>query len=206
MLVIFNVNLDVHQCHEVQKLISHSHFVLVSRSCLQYLAVDGRSGDACQGYVPSGTCMEKLLRNHGNGAGTSAVRFISSFLNNATHQVVSFLFLEIQFDHRTLALGTLGAVSAMYAAAVRSPHFKALPAASRRALHHVVSVFVRAFFCVGFSFSKREKVCCSSAHSNSANCIILFQAGMAVVQVGLGISTLLMFVPVHLAATHQVKQ
>jgi len=27
----------------------------------------------------------------------------------------------------------------MYAAAVRSPHFKALPAASRRALHHVVS-------------------------------------------------------------------
>jgi len=28
---------------------------------------------------------------------------------------------------------------------------------------------------------------------------------MAVVQVGLGISTLLMYVPVHLAATHQVN-
>lgn len=129
--------------------------------------------------------LEPAWRNFFETTATVQVRSLCAFgcLKNATHQVVSSLFLDIQFDHRTLALGTLGAVSAMYAAAVRSPHFKALPAASRRALHHVVSVrtvhclHVQAFFpefLVGVSLSKKKIICCSSARSNSANCFILF--------------------------------
>jgi hypothetical protein len=43
-----------------------------------------------------------------------------------------------QFDHRVLALTTLASVLSTYAVAVRSELFKALPASSRRAMHHAV--------------------------------------------------------------------
>jgi hypothetical protein len=47
-------------------------------------------------------------------------------------------FFTAQFDHRALALTTLASVLSTYAVAVRSELFKALPAGSRRALHHAV--------------------------------------------------------------------
>merc|ERR1719498_1650056 len=72
----------------------------------------------------------------------------------------------VQFDHRVMALTTLASVLGTYAVAVRSQFMAALPAASRRALHHA--------------------------------------AGMVVAQVALGITTLLMYVPLHVAATHQI--
>jgi cytochrome c oxidase assembly protein subunit 15 len=73
----------------------------------------------------------------------------------------------VQFDHRVLALTTLGSISAMFAMAVKSPHWSTLPHASRKAFHAVI--------------------------------------GMAGLQVALGISTLLLYVPVPLAAVHQVS-
>jgi len=71
----------------------------------------------------------------------------------------------VQFDHRVLAMSTLASVLGTYAVAMKSECMKALPAASRRALHHA--------------------------------------AGMVLLQVGLGITTLLMYVPVSVAAMHQ---
>jgi heme A synthase len=65
----------------------------------------------------------------------------------------------------------------------------ALPAASRRALHHAVC-----------SCRLLGDGSCSLNHSS----ICTLQAGMVVAQVALGITTLLMFVPTGIAATHQV--
>jgi len=74
----------------------------------------------------------------------------------------------VQFDHRVLAMGTLGAIAAMYAHALSwttRTHWHALPPRSRLACHLV--------------------------------------AGMGLTQVGLGITTLLLYVPIPLAALHQ---
>ena len=72
----------------------------------------------------------------------------------------------VQFDHRVLALTTLGSIGAMFTKARMSGLlWNSLPSYARLALN--------------------------------------LTAGMSVAQVGLGISTLLLYVPVPLAATHQ---
>ena len=74
----------------------------------------------------------------------------------------------VQFDHRMLAMATLGGIWIMYAyakTAAEGAYWKALPRATRVALTAVT--------------------------------------GMSLVQVGLGISTLLLYVPIPLAAVHQ---
>lgn len=74
----------------------------------------------------------------------------------------------VQFDHRVLAMATLGGIWSMYAAAKTAAggaFWTSLPRATRVALTAVT--------------------------------------GMSLVQVGLGISTLLLYVPVPLAAVHQ---
>jgi len=96
-------------------------------------------------WIPSGILsMEPLWKNF--------------FENTAT----------VQFDHRVLALSTVGTVSAMYAYAVRSGNgifWKSLPKYTQYAFNACL--------------------------------------GMTATQVGLGISTLLLYVPVPLAAVHQ---
>ncbi|KAJ1430482.1 cytochrome oxidase assembly protein-domain-containing protein [Ochromonadaceae sp. CCMP2298] len=72
----------------------------------------------------------------------------------------------VQFDHRYLAMSTLGLITATYATALGSRHWGSLPAASRTAAHLV--------------------------------------AGMGATQVSLGIATLLLYVPIPLAAAHQL--
>eukprot|EP00605_Chrysophyceae_sp_TOSAG23-4_P001045 GSChrysophyteH1.ASY1.ANO1.1149.1 assembled CDS len=76
----------------------------------------------------------------------------------------------VQFDHRMLAMATLGSVSTMFLIARRGANGNLwklmLPNHTRKWLHSAV--------------------------------------GMVGVQVGLGISTLLLYVPTHLAATHQL--
>ena len=74
----------------------------------------------------------------------------------------------VQFDHRMLAMATLGGIWSMFAVAKTSSggaYWKAVPRATRIALTAVT--------------------------------------GMSLVQVGLGISTLLLYVPIPLAAVHQ---
>lgn len=72
----------------------------------------------------------------------------------------------VQFDHRVLALTTLGSIGTMYTTARMSGDlWRALPKYTRLALN--------------------------------------LTAGMSVTQVGLGISTLLLYVPIPLAAVHQ---
>jgi heme A synthase len=74
----------------------------------------------------------------------------------------------VQFDHRVLAMATLGGIWSMYAAAKTAAggaFWTSVPRATRLALTAVT--------------------------------------GMSLVQVGLGISTLLLYVPVPLAAVHQ---
>lgn len=74
----------------------------------------------------------------------------------------------VQFDHRILAMATLGGIWSMFAlakTAAGGAHWKAIPSAARVALTAVT--------------------------------------GMSLVQVGLGISTLLLYVPIPLAAVHQ---
>jgi cytochrome c oxidase assembly protein subunit 15 len=74
----------------------------------------------------------------------------------------------VQFDHRVLALSTLGSIAAMYATARRAAGgavWRAFPAHTRLAFNAV--------------------------------------SGMAATQVGLGIATLLLYVPIPLAAVHQ---
>lgn len=74
----------------------------------------------------------------------------------------------VQFDHRILAMATLGGIWSMYAVAKTSgggAYWKAVPTSTRIALTAVT--------------------------------------GMSLVQVGLGISTLLLYVPIPLAAVHQ---
>lgn len=75
----------------------------------------------------------------------------------------------VQFDHRLLALTTLGSIWGMYWRATSlegGALWRSLPALTRTSFNAV--------------------------------------AGMSLVQVGLGISTLLLYVPTHLAVTHQV--
>jgi heme a synthase len=76
----------------------------------------------------------------------------------------------VQFDHRILALSTLGSIATMFVLARKGSNGQLwkhiLPAHTKKWLHSVV--------------------------------------GMAGVQVGLGISTLLLYVPIPLAATHQL--
>jgi len=74
----------------------------------------------------------------------------------------------VQFDHRVLALSTLGSIGATYAIALRNPSWSMLPRFTRLCFHGV--------------------------------------AAMSVTQVGLGISTLLLYVPIPLAAVHQVSE
>ena len=74
----------------------------------------------------------------------------------------------VQFDHRVLAMATLGGIWSMFAfakTAAGGTYWAAVPSATRNALTAVT--------------------------------------GMSLVQVGLGISTLLLYVPVPLAAVHQ---
>eukprot|EP01041_Mallomonas_annulata_P003520 gene3521-7005_t len=71
----------------------------------------------------------------------------------------------VQFDHRVLALTTLGSIGVMYHNAKRSVHWSSFPLYTRRAFQAV--------------------------------------AGMSIVQVGLGITTLLLYVPIPLAVIHQ---
>ena len=93
-----------------------------------------------------------------------------------------------------LALSTLTAIGATYTTAVRSELFKALPASSRRAMHHAVS-----------SAACDDPTNLFALDTHLMKFILyVSQAGMAVVQVTLGISTLLMYVPISLAAMHQV--
>ena len=76
----------------------------------------------------------------------------------------------VQFDHRVLAMTTLGSIWAMYGTALRSSGgalWAAFPAYTRAAFHAV--------------------------------------AGMSAAQVTLGISTLLLYVPINLAVVHQVS-
>lgn len=83
----------------------------------------------------------------------------------------------VQFDHRVLAMTTLGSIAAMYARAFQ-------PVSVNGASGGKASLL-----------SVLPKRVATGCHASM---------GMAVMQVGLGISTLMLVVPVPLAATHQV--
>ena len=106
----------------------------------------------------------------------------------------------VQFDHRMLAYTTIASVATLMVAARRGGRWSQLPRRAQKAITattHMVGVQVRLHGLCS-SQSLEEAQAHVRVHVRTAMVAARFQAL-------LGISTLMMYVPVHLGVTHQVR-
>lgn len=107
----------------------------------------------------------------------------------------------VQFDHRMLAYTTLASVATLMVAARRGGRWAELPRRAQKAITattHMVGIQVRLILPRGVHHPPRGL---SRAPPRLTNALLLPAAHQAL----LGISTLMMYVPVHLGVTHQVR-
>ena len=108
----------------------------------------------------------------------------------------------VQFDHRMLAYTTIASVATLMVAARRGGRWSQLPRRAQKAITattHMVGVQVRLHgLCSCQNLGGSVCVAHVRVHVRTAMVAARFQAL-------LGISTLMMYVPVHLGVTHQVR-